>query len=206
MARGNRNRARNGNRTTVRKQVLDILNSQRELKLYEFDEETTGPVNGTVSGVTQEIVLGDAFSQRDGSQITVKELLITVEFALHASASFDFVRYIVFADKSSAGVVPAVTDVINFADPASGYHNNVLCSKRFKILLDKNMALSSAGNTKVVTNTHKVKLRNHPVYYTATTNVAGANSTGAIYFLCITDEATNVSAYNCHVTVLYYDS
>jgi len=199
-----RNSRRNGQ--SVHQQVQAILNSQRELKLYEFDEETTGPVNGTISGVTQEIVLGDAFSQRDGSQINVKELIVTVESFLHASASFDFMRYIVFTDMSSNGAVPAVTDVLNFADPASGYHNNVLCSKRFKIHIDRSFTLTNGGNSKAVTYTDKVKFNSHPTYYVGTTNAASANATGSIYFLIITDEATNLSAYNCHITVLYYDS
>jgi len=185
---------------------MDILNSQRELKLYEFDQETTGPVNGTVSGVTQKIVLGDSFSQRDGSQINVKKLIVTVEFALGSTASFDFVRYIVFTDTSSNGAVPAVTDVLNFPDPASGYHNNVLCSKRFKIHLDRNFTLTSTGNNKVVTHTQTINFGSHPTYYLAQTDATAANGTGSIYFLVITDEGVSLSLYNAHITVLYHDS
>ncbi len=193
-----------------KRMIIDMLNARRELKYIEVSSESNMPVDGGILPITQKIIQGDTSGTRDGDGINVSKLSLRLQLALNSAATLDFCRVIVFSDNQANGVYPtpsgSTNGILTAADPNAAYDFPVAVRKRFKILLDKDFAMSTAGNSKVVQFDTKLQLGNHRVYYSGTTDAEASNSKGAIYVMLISDTGTTLTAYNMTMAVWYYDS
>lgn len=195
-----------GGRSVSKRAVVNMINSRKELKLYEYEVESTGPVSGTVEAISQPIIVGDTSSTRDGNQINMKQMILRLEASLHASAVYDKLRIVLVSDRSNNGAVPAVLDILSFQDPNSGFTPSVHVSHRFKILYDGHFVMTNVGSNRIIAKTIKLNLGNHVVNYLATTSTAAANGNGSIFMVICTDEGTNVLDWHVNITELFYDS
>ena len=190
----------------TKQQFVSMLNARREKKYFTGNDETSLAVNGVINPLTQEIIVADTGDARDGSQINVCKLDLSLQLLMNGSAVADIVRFIVFADMQANGVYPAVTDLLTSGDPNAPYTRTVTVQHRYKILHDSVITLSTGGSNRVVVHRKALHLGNHPVYYAGTTSVETANGKGALYYFLCSDEATNVGAFNLDWAVSYYDS
>jgi hypothetical protein len=161
---------------------------------------------GAVIQLTQGIEQGDTAQTRDGNSINIKEVDVTWQSALNASAGQDWVRMIVFIDKFANGVYPAVSDLLMSAKTSSPLEKSVFITHRFKILCDIVVPMSSGGNSKVTSIRKKFKLNNHHVEYLGATSLQTANGPGAMYYLLLGDAASNQSTFTINAAVKYYDA
>jgi len=183
-----------------------MLNARREKKYFTGNDETSFAVNGVINPLTQDIIVGDTGDFRDGSQINVSKLDVSIQLLMNGTAAADIVRFIVFADMQANGVYPTVADLVVSADPNAPYTRTVTVEHRYKILHDAVITLSTGGSNRVVVHRKAIHLGNHPVYYAGTTSVEASNGKGALYYFLCSDEATNVGAYNLDWAVSFYDS
>lgn len=197
--------AKRSHKVLTKQSFVAMLNARREMKYYTDNDETTVAANGAIGPMSQPIVVGDTADSRDGNQISVSELELNLTLALNASATSDTIRFIVFADMQSNSVYPTVTDVIVAADPNAIFTRSVRVTKRFKILHDVLLTLTSVGSNRIVIHRKRIKT-NHVVTYNGTTSVESANGRGAVYYLICGDETTNLTAYNLDWAVSFYDS
>lgn len=158
--------------------------------------------------------LGSDFNNRIGRKIMLKSVYIRGYVVSEASANGPAVafnnaqqcRFILFCDMQPNGAAPAVTDLLNTANPAS--HLNLNNRDRFKIYSDKEFVLdpyflvttatqASAAMTNQVKTFKKFKKLNLEVIYNSTNGgtIADINS-GALYMLWIGSQAagTNTDA------------
>lgn len=189
----------------TKRAFVDMLNARREMKYTNGNDETTMLVNGGIGAMSQEITVGDTADLRDGNQVEIVKLDIILTAALNASATVDTIRFIFFADMQANSLAPGVTDVIFAADPNAAYTRNVTVTKRFKILHDVLIPLAINGPNRIITHRKSIKM-NHVVTYTGTTNAEASNGRGAIYYLQVGDEGTNLTTYNLDWAFSFYDS
>jgi hypothetical protein len=165
----------------VRKQVLAVLNSRVEHKRFADLNAFTYSTAGSIAVMSQQIILGDTSTQRDGVQIRPERLSVTWSSTSSATV---VCRLVVFQDKQANGVYPAITDVLNTAATLSQYNPVVMSEqKRFHVLYDNFVNLSAAG-TNIVTHKFSVKPIG-PITFLDTTSVQTANGRNSIYFLVI---------------------
>lgn len=160
----------------------------------------TGTVD-IMSGIPQ----GDDNGQRTGNSIKLNSLYLTMQGGMSASATQTFVRIILFEDKFNTGTTPTASNVLGLT-LTTGWSViaplNTDFSTRYRILIDKRIALSQNGRQNFLFKKY-IKRYKH-VHYT------GPNATdtynGNIYLLMLSNEATNTPTiyFNCRVG--YYDN
>jgi len=198
-------RANRLNKTLTRAQFRQMLDARREIKYITLSNEASAPADGLVFPLTQKIVVGDTADMRDGSQIQLTKFNVRCQFYLHPSAALDFVRYILFVDTQNNGVAPARADLLVSADPNSSYTRAVSITKRFHILKDMCIPLTSTGSSLAVVRDFTVTCR-RTVTYSGTTDVESANSRNSVWFLVCGDQAANFSTYTLDHGIFFTDS
>lgn len=204
--RNNRRAARPKQKLLTRQQFTSMLNARREMKYFTDNDETTVPVDGVIGPMTQGIITGDTADARDGNQISVSKLDINLTLLLNSAVTVDTVRFIVFADMQANSVYPIVGNLLVAADPNASLTREVRVTRRFRILHDVLLPLSIAGNSRILVHRKSLKLSNHVVTYSGTTNVEASNSRGALYYLICGDLSANFTAYNFDYAFSFYDS
>lgn len=183
----------------TKKYVKSALRPLRqELKYFDTGDVTTQPTNAGAIVSLSSIVQGDTDVDRDGNQVKVRKLLMRI-YAVQADATITGptrIRMMVFIDKQSNNVPPAVTDVLETASPQSPM--NLDFRLRFKVLYDKVIVLggtaaSITGGTSSLPAakflTVRKMLGNRKLVFPAATNEANTNN---IYLLLLSDQATDV--------------
>lgn len=177
-----------------------IINAEKKY----FDSNSSGTVNNTglvqwVSNVAQ----GAAGNQRTGNGFKVVSNYMNLEVIIAAAATTSYFRYILFIDKETRGTTPLVTEVLATSSQLAPL--NMSNTRRFKILDDRLVSLDINGKQ---TWKHKMftKLNDH-VKFDTSGGVAISNAEeGQIFFLLISDQATNVPAYAYYNRIRYYDN
>lgn len=188
-------KSNNRGKTVTRSVVRSMIKGQRlanaELKgLLNANTILTPGTAGTVYNITQPIVQGDTFQQRDGNQLN----LLSMECIFHGTAVgvSNAMRFIVIQDHMCNGSPPTTTDVLDFASWIAGYNiTTVTQERRFGILFDKTMDLNINGEN---AKTARVKLSRfqHKLTYLATTNVTAANGRNSIFLLAISNSSAGI--------------
>lgn len=119
-----------------------FINTNHELKVQDlatatYQVNTTGSITLLAVPVT-----GADYNARIGRKITLKSLFIRGRIQLEVDATLAAVsvtgqqaRCIVVYDLQPNGAAPAITDILNTADPAS--HLNLNNRDRFRVIADK---------------------------------------------------------------------
>ncbi len=199
LMRNRRRRVSNANpRNEIRAVVRGVLQHVQEQKRQDAAIATTDLVTaGLVQPITQHIIQGDSLSTRDGSAIILRELDIIWHSlrggpVVGAPALY---RIIIFVDTMNTGVLPAVTDVLQAADPRSGYNVANLVNGRFKFLVDEHIATVSETVTENNIRRYRLKL-NKKVTYLGSTFTTASNGKNSVWCLTITDISVAVTTQN----------
>lgn len=203
--RRNFRRRRGGSMWTLAKKaaskvVRHFLNP--EYKFLDVQPAFSITNTGTVFADTSYVAQGDAATNRNGNSIKITSMLTRLAFIWNtAAASGSAVRLIFFTDASSAGVVPAVTDVIQSANVQAPM--NRLNGSRFKVIRDYTIVLSS---DKPRVNIESFKKMSHHIKYLDGTATATSLGQGPIYMLAISNEGLNYPSISGYVRMRFLDN
>lgn len=153
-----------------------------------------------LTGVAQ----GQTDATRNGNQVRAKSLLLRGQVEKNASATYTYVRFILFQDTSSDGAAPSASDLLDTAVGAIvNCPLNKDFGKRFRVLRDKTIILNSARPSHSFK--HFVKL-GHVVEYQGTDATQASTSTGHVYLMLVSNEATNTPSVNSTYRFSFIDN
>lgn len=171
---------------------------------YKF-LDNSGQVNPSSTGQVISgnglIAQGDTDITRDGNSIKVTSWLHRITLEKNASATSTRFRIILFSDVSSAGAVPAVTDLLQTASVISPL--NRVNGSRFHVLQDKTCVLDTDTPQKVF-EFYK-KMQHHIKYLDGTANTTSLGQ-GSLYVLILSNEATNTPTMNYYSRMRFLDN
>ncbi len=170
---------------TLDTRVRQILDSRLEHKRVTAlgsaaDLATAGVINSISSNLAQ----GDDINGRTGDVVRVHKLRVKYTFINSDSlASFYTGRIIIFQDTLANGALANVTDVLDSANPMSGYKPVYAQSRRFKILLDRTVNVIGATNRSRVTETVDLRVPGtiHYIGSAAANASLGKNTLNALF-------------------------
>lgn len=133
----------------------------------------------------------DTISGRTGDKINPTELLWTFGYSDTATG---IARMIIFQDTSNTGAAPSVTDVLSSATPQAHLNTVYNLQKRFRVLVDRTITTSAAGEQYVNLRGRVTKLS--PIYFNGTGATSASGGKNALYVLIIGGQATGGYAIN----------
>lgn len=198
-----------GSQARLRRQVEGIL-EHKALDTSAFNGacDLTGSIT-LING----IAAGSDFNQRIGRKITIKTVQIRGHL-LHqtATASNTLARVLVVYDSQPNGTTPSSTDILTSGSSQS--FMNLNNRDRFRVISDSTFSLGDRNitATQAVQGSPSTALINVykrvdlPVIFDGVTGGIGDIQTGAIWVLCVGDQAAN-NAYNAAIAcrVRYVD-
>jgi hypothetical protein len=186
------------------------LNSIRKLinietRVLDFDVAgqsiSTTPTVTYASGIAQGTDIGN----RVGDSIKVQHLEFCGRLAINSSATFSAIRVLLVRDMENAGAAPAATDILETVSGTVTTRSplNYLNKKRFSVLYDNFTVLDTASAyTQPVRMT--MPLDRH-ISYRGTGGTVSAAAEGALFWLFVSDEATNTPTISVYTQVWYTD-
>ncbi len=150
--------------------------------------------SGTVSTTAGFVLLngsapGDDFDTRDGRQVRIKSIQITLTYFQHSSAVVTQIRAIVFLDKQPNETTPTVTELLDTATMVS--FRNLNFRKRFVILRDEVFTMSDSGSKMGIWKYYK-QIDAKTVFDAGTAGTIADITTNAIFLMLLSTEATNL--------------
>lgn len=177
-----------------------IWNDVRWLKsVVNVEKKYNTVAASTTSSTTAAFVLlngiapGDAGTSRDGQSIKMSSILLRYILSIHATPTTTFHRVILFVDSQANGVVPAIADILQ-ATTSVISPLVIGNANRFTILRDINVTLSQSGPAAATIKVFK-KLDLHTKYNTGTAGTVADINTNSLYFLHMSDQATDVPTF-----------
>lgn len=180
------------------KYIKGLVNS--EMLHHDVGQDATTVLStGTVYSLTA-ISNGDDAGTRTGNSILLRTLLNRIRFTKHASATTTVVRFILLWDTQQIGdTTPAPGDILQYADVDSPL--NLASSGRFKVVVNKTVALSS--QMPIWHSERYLKLYKHIRYNgSASTDI----QKNGLYLLVVGDQATNLPTMDWYARVGYHDN
>lgn len=183
--------------------IAEMVNAEKQYYDINNSWATSGAPLWLLSGIPQ----GDDEGARTGNSIKLNSIYLQMSLGINASATQTNCRIILFEDKFQTGTAPVFTDLVQASSGANSINNvisplNVDTTQRYRIIMDKRVALSSTGVRNRLFKKY-VKIQKH-VHYTgpAATNTYNNN----IYLVFFHDEPTNAPTLNWWNRVGYYDN
>ncbi len=136
--------------TNLRRDVNKLKKQMGQVELKFFDKVVDQiPINSSGDVLAQifTIAEGDNQSQRHGRRIQIKSVswrgIVLIPSTGIVGDASDTVRLMLVKDNSANGALPSVLDVLASANWES--YTNLENKSRFRILMDKHIAISSGG-------------------------------------------------------------
>lgn len=176
---------------SIRKVVRSIVESRLEHKrITSAGALADVSASGVVNTISMNVAQGDDINSRSGDIIRPRNLRVKVEFVNSSSSYGSFLgRVIVFQDKLCAGSTPAVTDVLDTANPLSGWNLVNKQANRFKILLDRSSTVVGQTNKALVVYSVDIPLKGS-IHYLGTTAASTSQGRNNIFALFISSGAS----------------
>lgn len=181
----------------------------KQLVNTEFDyKDTAATVNPAAAGalvLLNGLTQGDTASSRTGNSIRMKSYDMRWFVNNNSSAGQTEVRVMLVLDKQSNGVTPSVTDILATNTVVSP--RNLDNRKRFKVIMDRNYAISTAGPSSRYDSAHFKNIQTHVAYYNSSNAGTVADiSTNALYLLYLSDQATNTPGLQYYFRLRFIDN
>jgi hypothetical protein len=184
--------------------VMKMVNAEK--MPVHYNNSTTIGTGGSIQ-TPLAIAQGNDVGNRTGNSIRLSSLALNFSVRINSSASNTFVRMIVALDIDREGStnIPAITDILDSADPLSFYNiNQELETRRFIILIDKTFALSAVSNTNDVFQWRSA--RTDHVFYQGTSSAAASLARNTVSVFLLSSEGVNLPTYNLFFESKYYDN
>lgn len=150
-----------------------------------------------LNGVAQ----GNEYNQRIGRKIMMRKIMCR-GYVKNEDATPTETRIMIVYDKASNGVAPVLSDIVD-GNEYNGFRNidNV---KRFQVLMDKRLVLqpSAADSVKPFNFYKNVFLQTR---HDGTTAGIGDITTGSLYLITVSNDASTGATLNCDWRVSYTD-
>lgn len=185
--------------------LVSMVNAEKQYYDNNTALVTRNPTPAGVIDIMSGIPQGDDNGQRTGNSIKLSSLYLTLQCGMSAAATQTFVRFILFEDKFNTGTTPTASNVLGLT-LATGWSViaplNSDFSTRYRILMDKRIALSQNGRQNYIMK--KYIKQNRHIHYTGPGSADTYN--GNIYLLMVSNEGINTPTvfFNCRVG--YYDN
>jgi hypothetical protein len=186
------------NKIQVKQMIRGHLTATSELKNWISNNTgLTVAVAGTVYPISQGLVLGDTYNQRDGQQVFCKEVEVRIAWNGGLLAN-TFVRAVLVRDNMNIGVLPTVAEILNSADFLSNYNPLYVTEmKRFTVLADQTLPLCPGGQSaRTMLFKHKGTGR---ISFLGTTDVNASNGKGSLHLLLIGTATSVTVSYNTSI-------
>lgn len=186
----------------VRAIARSVLSRRAEKRLKVTNINTTVTTTGNYQDLTT-IAQGDAYYQRDGHQVTVKDVKITLDCLANATATNNTMRMLLIRwIPDTAADSPVDADIFEDSTNHAWLSPYKFDSRQFVVLFDRIISLEDgASNASKVVNVLIRKNLKTPVGYTAGANT-GVNH---LFMVLLGDEVTNGPTCQGHVSVRYTD-
>lgn len=185
------------------RQVKQLITRRQEKKFIDYAVNTSIDAGGSVSSMVAP-PLGDEDDERIGDEIYMKNLQL--KLAIHAADTTNVVRFILVRWLlNSATAVPAVTDILQYANYMSPYNWDTRKQGKVQIIYDRIIPLTYTGTANVVINTNLYgnKLGPAKLYM----NDTATTGTRQFFWFAITDSvAANHPTLYGYMRLTYTDS
>lgn len=170
----------------------------------KFTDQTVGTTVTTTGGIQclNLVAQGSTDITRNGDSIKMHGLQYKLNVGINSSANQTVYRHMIVLDKDSRQGTPAISDILSTANTISP--TNVDGHDRFVILKDERIALNTGGVPSKVYDEY-IPLDIHAKYVSAGSTVADT-AQNTLWFVNITNEATNGAGVSGHFRVSFYDN
>ncbi len=160
-------------------------------------------VSSTASIFTiADLVQGLTAITRVGDQVRWVNMMYNMTIKMHASATETNLRLMLILDRQPNNAVATVAQVLETSSVTGLREINT--GKRFYVYHDKVFSMSSAGETALSEQYYrKINVKTE---FNANAGTVADISTNNIFFLLISDEATNVPSVNLQIRMRYIDN
>lgn len=187
--------------------VKKLVNAEK----FHFDYSSGAITPNTTAAIApiQLIPEGDDTQTRTGRSIKLDGVYLKL-FMNSASAATTSVtvRFIVFIDWWSDGVVPSATDLLVTGDYLSFRQVDSVSAKRFKVLMDQNFDMTVQSGDEAQKTIKRYFPVKHHLKFINTTGVQAATGSGQMYYLIVTGGTVGTNAVSALIQTRshYYDN
>lgn len=195
---------------SLAKKALRGVNTLRKLVNVEHKFITSENISVTASSTGSVTLLngvgqGDTAQTRDGASIRFVRYIANFTLSQHASANLTYIRLILvwyYENNATAKVLGNILQ--DTTDTKSMIQEDNL--GKFRVLMDKHVMLCDSGN-KGKTMAVDLPLNAHSVYTIGSTGSAATDiQKGALYLLCVSNQATNTPEVKFSSRAIFIDN
>lgn len=184
------------------KYVKSLINVEKK-----FCDITSGGTTSSTGAVfcANLLALGTTYNTRTGISVKSKSWLfrLTLARAVANTSPINIVRLILFIDNENQSALPAASDVLESVTMESPL--NHLNGSRFRILSDRHITMSLNGTEGRSVEIYK-SLSHHMKYNNGNTGTITDIREGSIFFLLVTDQASNQPAFQYYSRLRFVDN
>jgi len=157
--------------------------------------------------VINALAVGDDFDEREGREVRIKSIQVTLTLFLNPLSTQTFVRCIVVLDLQPNGIGLVIGDLLSDTATELGSTNfrNLDFRKRFVILKDEVVMLQASGQRTAHIEWYK-QMNMHTTYNSLTTGGISDITTNALYIILYSGEATDGVVNTCRTRVRFIDN
>lgn len=184
--------------------LKSMVNSEKKI----FEASLSSAVTSTTGSVTSltDIAQGDDYQNREGRSILMNSLETRLTFTINASATETFVRCLWILDtmgQDSGSSPPTLAGQILITNAYNTLRaSSPVYMKRFVFLKDCLIRLDQVSQP--TAQVHFYKKMHHHIKYNGT--AAADSAEGTLYFVVLSNEATNAPAIDGINRIRYYDN
>jgi hypothetical protein len=163
------------------------------------EASSTTPTFDLVNG----LIPGNGNGQRTGQSVKCQNVDMRFILTINASATTSFARIIMVMDKQTNSAVFAIGSLLNAGNVYSAY--TVGGQNRFIVMYDQTFALNNNGE-QTASVCVRLGFQPHTEYNTGTAGTVADINTNSIYFVHLSDQATNTIAISYYIRYWYVDN
>jgi len=184
-------------------EIRKLINIEYKV-LDKIQTSTTFSTSGGILALSQ-IAQGLDFNNRVGDSIKIQRIIFTGRINVNAATTTTTVRVLLVRDLQGFGTRPLVSDVLQTVGTASAPLSpmNFLNRDRFSVLFDELMTLSPSTNYSAPVS-YDVPHAGH-IKYLGSTAADASDGNGTLYWITLSDEATNLPSYSLCSRIIFTD-
>jgi hypothetical protein len=181
--------------------VKKLLNVERKTHdtTHSYTPSSAAGSIALLNGVSQ----GDTAYSRDGGSVKMLNVNVKGSLNINGSATTTIVRAMLLYKKDNAGTAPTVADILGSGWTIDSHYakDNI---HRYQVLFDRRYDLDQAAKNQILFNINKpMRLK---VRYSGTGTSTSDIEKNGLYFILVSDEATNTPSVVFKGRVTFIDN
>jgi len=176
-----------------------------ETKVLDFDIPTQAVSTTATVTYSSGIAQGTDIGGRVGDSIKVQHLEFLGRVVINSAATFSCIRILLVRDMANAGAAPAASDILETVSGSVTNRSplNYINRKRFSVLYDNFLTLDVAtAYSQPIRAT--IPMEKH-INFRGTGSTVGSAAEGSLFWLFVSDEATNTPNISVYTQMLFTD-